>query len=287
MLLLGSFVSFAAPHVSAFADADNKSDKLTDHATSKDASGAASEAVAAESKPLNIHNTPLNNSLEFEPAARTPQPGAAFKQILRVNLNKSVISANAPLPKATPNTVPLPTPQSKEPLTKIPMTVGEKFNSFLKGSFLSVGPYANAAFSGVRGEATDKDHDPNGESGHFLADAGTRAARSFAFGATSKFFSRFAYASIFRQDPRFFRSGKKGAGARIGYAVSRVFITQGDKGGSQFNISYLGGGLTAAFIAKTWEREERKSTGKVFSKWGNHVFITALSNILREYLAGQ
>jgi hypothetical protein len=287
MLLFGSFLSFVAPQASAFDNADNKSDKLTDRATSKDASAAASEAVTAESKPLNIHYTPLNNSIEFEQASTTPQPGAAFKQILRVNLSKSAMSTDRVSPDATPEAVPLPTPQSKEPLTKIPMTVGEKFKLFLKGSFFSVGPYANAAFSGVRGEAFDKDHDPNGDHGHYFADAGTRAARSFAFGATSKFFEDFAYASIFRQDPRFFRSGKKGAGARIGYAVSRVFVTQGDKGGSQFNISFLGGGLTAAYISKTWEREERKTTSKIISKWGNHVLISALSNILREYLAGQ
>lgn len=287
MLLSGSLISLAAPQASAFDGADNKNDKLAERATSNDANSATSEPVTAEAKPLTIHYAPLNNSIEFEPAARTAQPGAAFKQILRVHLNNSVMSANAALPEATPEAVPPPTPQSKGPLTKIPMTVGEKFNLFMKGSFLSVGPYANAAFSGVRGEAFDKDHDPNGDHGNYFADAGTRAARSFAFGATSKFFEKFAYASIFRQDPRFFRSGKKGAGARISYALSRVFITQGDKGGSQFNISYLGGGLTAAFISKSWEREERKTTGKVLSKWGNHVFITALSNILREYLAGQ
>jgi hypothetical protein len=287
MLLSGSIISFAAPQASAFDGADNKNEKIADRATSNDSNSATSEPVTAEAKPLTIHYAPLGNSLEFEQAATTPQPGAAFKQILRVNVNKSVMGAKAALPATTPGAVPAPAPQSKEPLSKIPMTVGEKFKLFAKGAFLSVGPYANAAFSGVRGEAFDKDHDPNGEHGHFLADAGTRAARSFAFGATSKFFEDFAYASIFRQDPRFFRSGKKGAGARISYAVSRVFITQGDRGGNQFNISFLGGGLTAAYISKTWEREERKTTGKVLSKWGNHVLISALSNVLREFLAGQ
>lgn len=285
MLLLGSLVSFAAPQASAFPVADNKNDKGSDRATSNESSAVASEVVTAEAKPLNIYYTPLNNSIAFEPAAQPVQPDAAATHLLKVNLHPSVASAGIALPSATGNVVPVP--PAKEPLTKIPMTVGEKFGLFFKSSFLSVGPYANSAFSGIRGEAFDKDHDPNGDHGHYFADAGTRAARSFAFGASSKFFERFLYASIFRQDPRFFRSGKKGAGARIGYAISRVFVTQGDKGGSQFNISFLGGGLSAAYLAKTWEREERKTTQKIFSKWGNHVAMTALTNILREFLAGQ
>ena len=121
----------------------------------------------------------------------------------------------------------------------------------------------------------------------YFADAMTRAARSFGFGVTSKFFERFAYATILRQDPRYHRSGKKGAGAKIGYAVSRLFITRGDRGGTQPNISYLAGGLTAAFIANSWEREERQTTGKALRRWGTHMYLTAGANILREFLGGQ
>jgi hypothetical protein len=295
MLLLGSLVSFTTPKALAFDGAENKNNKINDRASTTNANETVSEPGTADAKPVPVDYAPRKNSMDFESAARTPQPGAAFRQILRVNLNKSVIGANV-VPDATPNatpdltpnaTVPMPAPQSKQPLTKIPLTVGEKFGLFFKSSFLSIGAYGNAVFSGVRGEAFDKDHDPNGDHGNYFADAGTRAARSFAFGATSKFFERFAYASIFKQDPRYHRSEKKGAGARVGYAVSRVFITEGDKGGNQFNVSFLGGGLTAAYISKTWEREERKTTGKVLSKWGNHVLITALSNVVREFLAGQ
>lgn len=295
LLLLSSFV---APNALAFDGTENKNDKISERASTNGANDTVSASSADEAKTATIHHVPLKNSAEFESAARTPQPGAAFRQILRVNLNKSTMIVD-PTPAATsvetPQinlnttlvTIPMPPPQSSRPLTKIPMTVGEKFNSFFKSSFLSIGAYANAAFSGVRGEAFDKDHDPNGDHGNYFADAGTRAARSFAFGATSKFFERFAYASIFKQDPRYHRSEKKGAGARVTYAFTRVFITEGDKGGNQFNVSFLGGGLTAAYISKTWEREERKTTSKVLSKWANHVLISGLSNILREFLAGQ
>jgi hypothetical protein len=298
ILLLCGFISLQTPQASASEGSENKNAKINDRASAGDTSGTVSEVATSEAKPVNIQSAPFQESLKLEAAATEAQPGAAFRQILRVNLSKTPIRTNVEpgarpeitlnlTPSAPTNLVPMPAPQSGRPLRKIPMTVGEKFRFFFKASFLSVGAYANAAFSGVRGEAFDKDHDPNGDHGNYFADAGTRAARSFAYSATSKLFERFVYASIFRQDPRYLRSEKKGAGARIGYAVSRVFITEGDKGGSQFNISFLGGGLTAAYISKTWEREERKTTGKVLSKWGNHVLISALSNVLREFLAGQ
>jgi hypothetical protein len=282
VLLLGSFLSFTTPKAFAFEGVENKSEKV-----SNGASAATSVPATADSKSVKI--TPSSSDAEFESAPRGVQPGATFKQVLRVHLNKSVASfdAFAPDDEAAPEAVPVPTPKSKEPLTTIPMTVGEKFNYFFKGSFLSVGAYGNAAFSGIRGEAFDKDHDPNGVHGNYFADAGTRAARSFAFGTTSRFFTRFAYASIFRQDPRYHRSGKQGAGARIAYAVSRVFITQGDKGGSQFNISFLGGGLTTAYISKLWEREERKTTKKIMTRWATNISFTALANIVKEFLSGQ
>ena len=80
----------------------------------------------------------------------------------------------------------------------------------------------------------------------------TRAARSYAFGTTASFFEKAFFASLFRQDPRYHRSGKTGAGAKIGYAVTRVFVTQGDRCGcQQFNASFLLGGAAAAGAATT------------------------------------
>jgi hypothetical protein len=287
VLLAGVFLTFAAPRAVAFSGAETANDKLSNRASSNESKGATSASVSADTHPLTT--TALNQPAQIEGASHSVQPGAAFKQILRVNFTKSVTTVTPPAAEDEPLPIPVPapTPQSKQPLNTIPMTVGEKFNYFFKGSFLSIGAYGNAAFSGIRGEAFDTDHDPNGDHGNYFADAGTRAARSFAFGATSKFFERFAYASIFRQDPRYHRSGKKGVGAKIGYAVSRLVLTQGDKGGSQFNISYLGGGLTASYISKFWEREDRTTTRKILTKWATHISLTALTNIVKEFVGGQ
>ena len=270
-LLVVSILAVNAPKVQAFSLPDNDN-----AATGAAMNNNAADAKATE-KSAGILYTPFTN-VSFEAEKVSTAPAVVFDKAVRVSLN-------TPAPGS--NNLPAPVPPSDRVLRKIPMTSGEKFKYFFKSSFLSVGAYGNAIFSGIRGEALDKDHDPQGVKGNFFGDAGTRAVRSFTFGATSKFFERFLLASIFRQDPRYLRSGKKGFGAKVSYAISRVFITEGDHGGSQFNISYLGGGVGAAFLGRLYDRDERHSISHVMGKWGTHVALTAMTNIIREFVSGQ
>jgi len=184
---------------------------------------------------------------------------------------------------------PTPPPPSPPAVSTAPMTVGEKFGLFARKSFLSPGAYALSILSGVYGEWTDdKNNHHHANPGDFAADSGTRAARSFAFRANANFFEKFMFASMFRQDPRYHRSYKKGAGAKIVYAASRVFVTQGDRNGKdEFNISFIAGGLAASGMANLWERDERRDGKHFATRFGTHVGLTALSNILREFLSGQ
>ena len=140
--------------------------------------------------------------------------------------------------------------------------------------------------SGVFGEATDNDHNRHMTAGDFLADSMTHAARSYAFRATANFFEKFAYASLFKQDPRYFPSHKHGF-SRITYAVSRVVITQSDHGKDQFNISFLAGGITAAGISNVWVRQDDRTLSSTISRFGYHVAYRALANILKEMFSGQ
>lgn len=168
-----------------------------------------------------------------------------------------------------------------------PLSAGEKFGLFLSKSFKPPGPYAFSAFSSVLNELLDKNDGRVDDTGDFFADAGTRMARSMAFRTTANFFNKFAYPVIFKQDPRYHRSAKTSVGGKIGYAVSRVFITQGDRSGDQFNVSFIGGGLTAAAISNVWEREERRDVKHTLRRFGMHVGLTAMTNIIREFLGGQ
>jgi hypothetical protein len=169
-----------------------------------------------------------------------------------------------------------------------PMTSGEKFKLFYKSSFLSPSAYGLSLLSGVLGEATDNDHGRHMSAGDFAADSLSRAARSMAFRTTANFFEKFAYSVALKQDPRYHRSNRHSTGARFKYALSRLLITQGDNNGKdEFNISQLLGGLTAASIANAWERPERRDIEHTFSRFGKHLAITALKNLLREFLGRQ
>ena len=168
------------------------------------------------------------------------------------------------------------------------MSAGEKFEAWFRSRFLSMGAYSSAVVNGMWKELNDNDDFKKDTVQNYFADSMTRAARSYAFGTTAGFFEKAVFASLFRQAPRYHRSGKTGAGAKNGYAVTRVFVTQGDRCGChQFNASFLLGGAAAAGAATLWERRERTGPRHTISRYYNHIAITALFNVVKEFVAGQ
>lgn len=231
-----------------------------------------------------------------EPGARTPTEGQPLN--VSYKLYDGALNSEALEPSAAsrPRTVgsnapnaPSPPPPAPLPVSTAPMTAGEKFRLFTQKSFLSPGAYALSVVSGVYGEWTDdKNNHHHANPGDFAADSMTRAARSFTFRANANFFEKFMFATLFKQDPRYHRSSRKGAGAKIGYAVSRIFVTQGDRNGKdEFNASFIAGGLAASGMANLWERDERQNLHHFATRFGTHVALTALTNILREFIGGQ
>lgn len=260
-ILVLSVISMAAPNASAFNDprSENRRD------------------VSADTSP---RETDAHSAVKQQPwtVSFVLYDGVANAQSLMATRARTV-SAKTPLPSP-----PLP-----RAVSTAPMTAGEKFKLFAQRSFLSPEAYGMSVLSGVYGEWTDtKNNHHHANPGDFTADSGTRAARAFAFRANANFFEKFMFASLFKQDPRYHRSNKKGAGAKIGYAVSRIFITQGDRNGKdEFNASFLAGGLAASGMANLWEREERRNFHHFSIRFGTHLTLTALTNILREFIGGQ
>ncbi|HMG33591.1 MAG TPA: hypothetical protein VKM94_06620 [Blastocatellia bacterium] len=173
-------------------------------------------------------------------------------------------------------------------ISSAPMTAGEKFGSWFHSSFLTPGAYVGAVFRGLVKELGDDDDFKEDTVGNYFADSMTRAARSFAFSATSGFFEKAMFATILRQDPRYHRSGYTSAKQKLMYAVTRVLVTQGDRCGChQINASFLLGGAAASGIADFWERSERTGPVHTVKRWGSHIAFTALGNVLKEFLSGQ
>jgi hypothetical protein len=232
---------------------------------------------------------PRSNKVAVQTSEGDPsqsgQKGKAF--MVSYTLYDGAITTGATAPMVGAPGAPTP-PPAPPPVSTAPMTAGEKFKLFATKSFRPPNPYAISILGGIMGEITDKDHGRHMTAGDFMADSLTHAARSFTFRATSNFFEKFAFATVFKQDPRYHRSDKKRPGAKIGYAVSRVFITQGDRCGcDQFNISFLGGGLAASGMSNLWVREEDRTVTRVFTRWASHIGTRAFLNLLSEFLGGQ
>ena len=279
LILAFSFIALAAPR-SAASNGPMSDKSAVGSARSPEIDKTASvreEGSAAEApKNLTISFVLYEGANNAQPAASAPEP--------RVVTRPRTVGAN---PKTS--VPPIPNPPGGPPTSTAPMTPGEKFKLFAQRSFLTPAAYGLSIVSGVYGEWTDsKNNHHHASPGDFAADSMTRAARSFTFRANANFFEKFMFASLFRQDPRYHRSDKKGAGAKIGYAVSRLFVTQGDRSGKdQFNASFIAGGLAASGMANLWERDERRDLHHFATRWGVHMGLTAVTHILSEFIGGQ
>jgi len=273
-LLIACLFSMSAP-IAFAADGPHSSDKSAGRDTSS-SSEIASPALEA--------NMPRVLYAAFEdamsaPADPTPEPATRPRSV-----SKLAESINA----GTVRPIPLPSPAQSSVVSTAPMSVGEKFGAWFRSRFLAPGAYGSAVFNGMWKELNDNDDFKKDTVGNFFADSMTRAARSYASGTTNSFFEKAVFASIFRQDPRYHRSGKTGAGAKLAYAVTRVVVTQGDRCGChQFNASFLLGGAAGAGVATLWERRERTGPMNTLKRYYNHIAVTALFNVVKEFVGGQ
>ena len=138
----------------------------------------------------------------------------------------------------SPTKAPAPPPQTggpgqANPLPP-PLTGEEKIKRAFRRAFLSPAPYAITAFGATltqlgEDELPDKDFEDE------FGDWASRFARSFATRTTRTVFASGFYPALFKQDPRYDRSQKKGFLRRTGHAVSRVFVTRDDDGNVEPN----------------------------------------------------
>lgn len=268
-LLIACLFSLSVP-LAAAADGPHDSDRSAgrEGSSTSDAASASAEA-----------KTPRVLYVAFEAAMNTsPEPASRPRRV--ANLVESVKAAAIPLPT--------PSPRQSTVASTAPMSAGEKFGTWFRSRFMSVGPLGSAVFNGMWKELNDNDDFKKDTVQNYFADSMTRAARSYASGTTNAFFEKALFASLFRQDPRYHRSGKTSAGGKIGYAVTRVFITQGDRCAChQFNASFLLGGAAGAGAATLWERRERTGPMHTISRYYNHIAMTALFNVVKEFVGGQ
>lgn len=177
-------------------------------------------------------------------------------------------AAQAP---AAPNTPPTSTTS--------PLSSTEKFHMAMRDSVLSPVMYGAAAAAGLS-MATNSSRD-YGQGGRGFA---RRYGDFIGTGIVYEISGTWISASLLHQDPRYYKSPKRGAGQRMTYALSRVLITRGDDGTTQMNTSNLIGTAVAAAASTAWHPNERHHGKRWTARLSTGLAFDGLEKLAKEFL---
>jgi hypothetical protein len=90
------------------------------------------------------------------------------------------------------------------------------------------------------------------------------------------------FPTLLHQDPRYFRKGKGSGTARLGYAMSQIFVTHGDSGKWEPNYSELLGNSAAVAVSMAYYKDNRNASDAA-SKLGGQLAVDMVSNVMKEF----
>jgi hypothetical protein len=198
-----------------------------------------------------------DSSVPEQNSASTPVALEQPKRILFIIPNYRAVSADANVP---------------------PLDAKGKFKLFAEDSF----DYSTFLYVGVlSGLGMAQKNVPQFGDG---ADAFARYyVHIFADQAVGNFFTEYALASAFKQDPRYFTLGRGGFWKRSGYALSRLAVTRTDSGGSAVNFSEIVGNGAAAGIAGLYYPAPYRTWTKTGQRWADQLALDAVFNVVKEF----
>jgi hypothetical protein len=160
-----------------------------------------------------------------------------------------------------------------------PLTSKEKFVLFVKETtdpFTIFGAAMGAAYSHV---AQD---DP--EYGQGSRAFRQRLGAAYADVATQNFFADSLLATIFKEDPRYYRLGPKASiKRRVGYSMSRVAVCRTDAGVSHICYSSLLGTAMGIGLSNAYYPRADQTGREMASRAATSFSAAALTNLLPEF----
>jgi hypothetical protein len=161
----------------------------------------------------------------------------------------------------------------------MPLRVRDKWKLFMKES---VDPFAFASAAAGAGISQLHNEDPKygiGSQAYFQ-----RFGAAQADITSQNFFQDAVLASLFHEDPRYFRKGPASTVFhRIAYAVSRAVITRRDSGKEGFNFSGLVGMELGIVLSNAYYPPKSVNGGEMAYRTGSSFAATALGNLLPEF----
>jgi hypothetical protein len=159
-----------------------------------------------------------------------------------------------------------------------PISAGEKFRIAAHDGFDPFSWVTTALYAGVAQWQNQYPQFGQGSKGY-----AQRYAGSFADGAIANFMSEAILPSLLHEDPRYFRLGQGSVFHRIGYTISREWITRADSGREEFNISEIAGNLSAAALSNLYYPAQEHSGSETMEKFTMNILSDAGFNVLKEF----
>ena len=159
-----------------------------------------------------------------------------------------------------------------------PLSAGGKFKLFINESVSP--PYVFAA--GIDAAIGQADDIPK-KYGQGWDAYGGRFGMALARASSSSFFGTFLFASLLRQDPRFFPQTHPTFWGTMKYSAQRVFITRTDSGKDTFNASGLLGPLASEGLANVYLPPSEQTGAKTAERYGTDLAWRFAGNVLKNY----
>jgi hypothetical protein len=164
------------------------------------------------------------------------------------------------------------------PSVYLPLTSRCKLQLFLRRAY-SPYTFASAAFeAGIAQMSAEWPQYGGGMQGW-----GKRYGATLADTESRRFIQTYLLSTLLHQDPRYFPSTKTSLVGRAWYAATRVLVTRGDNGRSQFNTSEMLGALSTSALQNVYYPRHYRTLDDTISRFTGALSSDATSAILREF----
>lgn len=158
------------------------------------------------------------------------------------------------------------------------LEVKNKFFLFVRDTFDPIS-FLEAAFNAGLDQASNRDP----TFGQGAAGYGKRLSADFAGQTTWRFFTDFAYPTIFSEDPRYYRLIHGSGRQRFFHAVEHTFVAQRDSGKHMFNVSQWLGTATAVALNDAYHPGNERGLTPALRVSGYALAAGTGFDILREF----
>jgi hypothetical protein len=233
---------------------------------------AATETAAADAAPLpsaQAQGQATKNSaagcLQPPPMVRWQDYQGPFQKLVGAFAGKLEIKSAHP-------------PHYKPGTMLCSLEIKDKFFLFVRDTFDPIS-FLGAGFDAGLDQASNRDRGfGQGAEGY-----GKRFGADFAGQTTWRFFTDFAYPTIFAEDPRYYRLIHGSGRQRLFHAMEHTFVGHRDSGKRMFNISAWLGTATAVALSDVYHPGNESGLAPML-RAGGYALATGMGfDILREF----